>query len=62
MKMTPFGISVSAAPSDCRSPIFTLSAGYAKHNRHFNTLEIQFLFLKNEFREGTYTPLWGACS
>ncbi len=22
-------------------------------------LEIHFLFLKNEFREGTYTPLWG---
>jgi hypothetical protein len=26
----------------------------------FSTLEIHFLFFKNEFREGTYTPLWGA--
>jgi hypothetical protein len=25
----------------------------------FSTLEIHFLFFKNEFREGTYTPLWG---
>jgi hypothetical protein len=24
-----------------------------------STLEIHFLFFKNEFREGTYTPLWG---
>lgn len=24
-----------------------------------STLEIQFLFFMNEFREGTYTPLWG---
>jgi len=24
-----------------------------------STLEIHFLFFMNEFREGTYTPLWG---
>jgi hypothetical protein len=24
-----------------------------------STLEIHFLFFKNEFREGTYTPMWG---
>jgi len=25
----------------------------------FSTLEIHFLFFKNEFREGTYPPSWG---
>jgi hypothetical protein len=24
----------------------------------FSTLEIHFLFFKNEFREGAYTPCW----
>ena len=24
-----------------------------------STLEIHFLFFRNEFREGTYTTLWG---
>ena len=32
---------------------------YYLRNRFISTLEIHFLFFKNEFSEGTYTPLWG---
>jgi hypothetical protein len=49
------GYGQSGASLDKR----TAGNGFRHTTPPFSTLEIHFLLFKNEFREGTYTPLWG---